>query len=323
MLTSNDVTGRGVQSKYCSAGSSQQRSTTSAHFVSAIERKRIMWTVIVAAFLILTASLSSKASELNPETLREWNDYIQAQNASVAAASRSGSFSWSDQSPGRIRRLRAGEILVAPMGQNPKVIPHGLIHHWIGAIFLPHTSLDKVLTVVRDYDKYEIFYAPSVVDSRLVRQTGTQDAFSLCMLNNNVIARYTLEAQFQSFYRRVDENRWYSVGETTDIREIDKYGKADQRELPPNTGNGFIWRLYNVSRFQQRDGGVYVEVEPVALSRDVPGAVRWLVNPVVRRLSKSSMMTSLQKTRQAILASKDLTSSAAAVHPGAQGKSAR
>jgi hypothetical protein len=62
-----------------------------------------------------------------------------------------------------------------------------------------------------------------------------------------------------------------------------------------------IWRLYSISRFEQRDGGVYVELEAIALSRDVPGALRWVVDPIVRRTSRSSMVVSLQKTEGAVL----------------------
>ena len=198
----------------------------------------------------------------------------------------------------------------------------GIIIKRIGAIFLPNMNLDEVLTVVRDYDQYKKFYAPNVIDSRVMSQTGTQDAFSLRMLNKAVVAKFALDAEFQSSYQRVDQNRWYSVGETTRVREIDDYGQADQHELPVNTGHGFIWRLYNVTRFQQRDGGVYVELEAIALSRDVPGAVRWIVNPVVRRVSKGSMLVSLQKTHEAVLASNELASSAAIKHEGTEEKSA-
>jgi hypothetical protein len=283
------------------AGAVRPMNTVSPPMLSRGERRRIVWTLVVAALLVMAASVAAKAAELNPESLSVWDTYIQSQNARVAESSRAGSFLWSDQSPDRIRRLRHGEVLVAPMGDNPKVVPHGLIHHWIGAIFLPNTDLGDVLKVVRDYGKYKEFYAPNVVDSRLLRQAGTGDAFSLRMLNKAVVAKFALDADFQNSYTRLDENRWYSVGYSTRIREVEEYGRANQHELPPNTGHGFIWRLYNVSRFEQRDGGVYVELEAVVLSRDVPGALRWLVNPVVRRASKGSLLVSLQKTHGAVL----------------------
>lgn len=266
--------------------------------------------VFAAALLMAAASIQSQASELDPETATAWKAYIEAQDARLAASSQGGAFLWSDQSPDRIRRLRQGEILVAPVGENPTVVPHGLIHHWIGAMFLEKATLDEVLTTVRDYDKYKEFYAPNVVDSRLLHQVGREDAFSLCILNKAVVAKVALDAEFQSFYAPVRGNRWYSVGYSTRIREIQEYGQAHQHELPPDVGHGFIWRLYNVSRFEQRDGGVYVELEAAALSRDVPAALRWLVNPVVRRASSGSMLVSLQKTQAAVLASHELASGA-------------
>jgi hypothetical protein len=84
------------------------------------------------------------------------------------------------------------------------------------------------------------------------------------------------------------------------VQEIEHYGQANEQELPPNQGSGYVWRLYSVARFEQRDGGTYVEVEAIALSRDIPIALRWLVNPIVRRVSKNSMLVSLQQMREAV-----------------------
>jgi hypothetical protein len=47
------------------------------------------------------------------------------------------------------------------------------------------------------------------------------------------------------------------------------------------------------------DGGVYVELEAVALSRAVPGGLRWVVDPIVRRTSRASIHVSLEKTGEA------------------------
>lgn len=266
--------------------------------------------IIAAVLLFITGSVASNAAELNRETLARWNEYVEAQTARLAESSRAGSFLWSDRSADRIRRLHNGEILAAPMGDNPKVIPNALIHHWIGAIFLPDTTLDNVVTLVRDYGRYREFYAPAVVDSKLLRHVDTEDSFSLRMLNKAALASIALSVDFESSYTRLSDDRMYSVGYSTRIREIERYGQTDQHEMPPDTGHGFIWRLYNVARFEQRDGGVFVELEAVALSRDIPAALRWVVNPVVRRVSKSSMLVSLQKTQEAVVSSDQLASRA-------------
>jgi hypothetical protein len=262
---------------------------------------RFVGAFLASTLLILAAPAPTKGAELSSETLKAWDAYVHAQNARAAEYSNATPFLWSDQSPDRLRRLRNGETLVATFGENPHPVPQGLIHHWIGAIFLPGARLDDVLSVVRDYDKYKTFYAPNVVESRVLRATDTEDTFSLRMLNKAAVARFALDADFQGSYTRLDQNKWYSISYTTRVRDVENYGLAGEHEASPNSGRGLIWRLYSISRFEQRDGGVYVEVEAVALSRDVPRAVRWLVDPIVRRTSRSSIRVSLQKTEGAVL----------------------
>jgi hypothetical protein len=266
------------------------------------ERRRFIGAFLAAALLVLAASLTSKGAELNPETIKAWDTYMKVQNARVAEYSNGMPFLWSDQSADRLRRLHKGETVIAPFGENPHQVFQGLIHHWIGVVFLPGTHLDDVLSVVRDYGRYKDFYAPNVIESALLRQTETEDTFSLRMLNKAVVAKFALDTEFQNTYTRIDANKLYSTSYSTRVREVENFGLADEHEAPANTGRGLIWRLYSTSRFEQRDGGVYVELEAVALSRDVPGALRWLVNPIVRRTSRSAMIVSLQKTEGAVLA---------------------
>ena len=249
----------------------QQRLVVSSVF-STSERRRFVGAFLAAALLILAASLTAKGgSELNPDTLRAWNSYVQEQNARAAGYSNGTPFLWSDQSPDRLRRLHKGEVFVAPLGENPHRVPHGLIHHWIGAVFLSGARLDEVLSVVRDYGKYKDFYAPNVIESRVVRKSATEDTFSLRLLNKAAVAKFALDAEFQSTFKRVDENKWYSISYTTRIREVENYGSADEHEAPANTGRGLIWRLYSISRFEQRDAGVYVELEAVVARIAVVG----------------------------------------------------
>ncbi|MBV9296100.1 MAG: hypothetical protein JO145_11055 [Acidobacteriaceae bacterium] len=114
------------------------------------ERRRFLGAFLVAALLILAGALKSKGAELSPETLKAWDAYVQTQNARVAEYSIATPFLWSDQSPDRLGRLHNGDIVVAPLGDNPHRVPQGLIHHWISAVFLPGAHLDDVLYVVRN-----------------------------------------------------------------------------------------------------------------------------------------------------------------------------
>jgi hypothetical protein len=192
---------------------------------------------------------------------------------------------------------------VSPAGPHvPLKVPSGLIHHWIGAGFIPNVTLDDVLPVVRSYERYKDFYHPSVIDSKLIAKSETRDEFSMLLANKSVIAKTALDSDYESSFTRLDDRRWNSITESTRIQEIAEYGTSSQRTRAENEGTGLIWRLYSITRYEERDGGVYIELEAIALSRDIPFTLRWMVEPIVRRISRSSLMTSLQQTEEAVRA---------------------
>ena len=257
----------------------------------------------LCAFAIaLLAPTGTLAADLKPETVQTWEEYVKAASARNQKHLAPGSsFLSIDEMPGQAARLRGGDIMVSPAGPHvPMKVPSGLIHDWVGAAFIPSVTLPDVLSVVRDYGRYKDFYHPNVVDSKSTAATEWEDRFSVLLMNKSVIARTALDSDYRSSYTRLDDRRWYSIAETTRIQEVADYGAPSQRTLPENEGTGLIWRLFNVTRFEERDGGVYVELEAIVLSRDIPVSLRWLVDPIVRRISRSSLVTSLQQTQDAV-----------------------
>lgn len=246
--------------------------------------------------LLLLGSTLGNAEELKPETLRAWTDYV----ANARPSNDGSHFLWLDETPERAAKVRRGGIVVAPVGENPKRVPDGLIHDWIGAIFISGANIHDVLAVVGNYDHYEDFYAPNVIDARLLAQSGSDYRFAMLLKHKALFVNAAIEGQYESKFVQVNPTRWYSVAHTTRMQQIDHYGEPDARKLPPDEGSGYLWRLYSIARFEQRDGGVYVEVEAIGLSRDIPSSVRWLADPVVRRLSKASVATTLEQTRDAV-----------------------
>ena len=248
----------------------------------------------------LVAPLASRGAELKEETLQAWDTYVRATSPQTGPRLQ-GTFLWVDEVPDRQQRVHGGEILVSSVGrQNPKAVPSGLIHDWMGAAFMPDARVKDVLSAVRNYGGYEEFYKPTVVDSKLLGSGGACDQYSMRVVNKEAVAETALDMKYETCYFQIDERRWYSITRTTQVQEIRHYGKPNEQELSPNQGSGFIWRLYSIARFEERDDGTYVEVEAVALSRDVPVALRWLVNPIVRSVSRNSMLVSLRQMEDAV-----------------------
>jgi len=256
----------------------------------------------VAAFLVVMPA-AIIAADLKSETISHWEEYVSAVDAKNGLhLTPRAEFLSSDLIPGQIAKLRDGEIAVSPAEAHiPVKIPAGLIHDWVGAAFIPNATVKDVFGVVRDYDRYAEFYQPNVMKSKAVVVTDEKDQISLVMMNKSAVGKTALDCDYRTTYVRLDEHRWYSVSDSTRIQEISEYGTRSQHILPENHGTGLIWRLHTVTRFEERDGGVYIELEAVALSRDIPSGVRWMVEPVVRRVSRSALSTSLRSTASAML----------------------
>src|SRR4051794_14876714 len=136
------------------------------------------------------------AATLRSETAAAWEEYVRAANSKLQERVRlRGQFLWTLEDSERAAKVRSGEIVVAPTpGPNPRKVPGGMIHHWVGAAFFPNLTIEDILAVTRDYDHYKNFFTPSVVDSRVVSLDGPADRFSMLLMNEAFFLATALDA---------------------------------------------------------------------------------------------------------------------------------
>jgi hypothetical protein len=255
---------------------------------------------------VLIAALSTKvpqAAELQPATLEAWNAYLREVALRVEQRiANNQPFLWTDESPDRAARVRRGEAVIAPVtGHGTKSVPNGLIHDWIGAIFIPNASIGSLSAVLHDYDNYKELYRPAVRASRSLTCSSSDKEFLMVWQRHVLFVTAAMQGHYQEHDVVVDPHRGYYVADATEIRQIEGYGRADQRLLPPDSGSGFIWRIHSIARYEERHGGVYLELEAIALTRDIPASLSWLVSPAVNHLSINSLMATLRQTRDAVI----------------------
>ena len=252
--------------------------------------------------LLLFAPAISRATNLKDETVKAWNEYVSAANSRMERRLDGNSpFLLVDEVPERAEHVRQGQIFVTPAdGRRPHRVPHGLVHDWVGAIFIPQATIRDVLAVVNDYDRYQEIYKPAVIDSKLLGSAGSEQKFSMIMMRKVLAVTAAVDGEYQSHCVQLDPKRWYCISYSTCVREIKNFRQNGEHELPPNQGSGYVWRLHSIARFQERDGGVYAELEAIVLSRDIPFEVQWFVKPILEHLSHNSMVTTLQETRDAV-----------------------
>ena len=242
------------------------------------------------------------ALELQAGTVNAWEEYIRGAESRIQTqADSTRPFLWIDESPERRAEVKRGEVVVAPVvGHGTKSVPDGLIHDWIGGVFIPNATIESLSRVLHDYNRYKEIYKPVVTDSRTLGCTDENQEFSMVWQRRVLFVNAAMEGQYRSRDVAIDAHHGYTVADATTVQEIEDYGHANQRLLPPDTGKGFIWRLHSIARYEEADGGAYLELEVIALTRDIPVSLAWLVNPVVNHLSMNSLTTTLRQTRQAV-----------------------
>lgn len=255
--------------------------------------KRLVW---LACLGVCVAS----ATELKPETAAAFDRYVRTAEARIDARLHGPQFLWADDSPARLKALRDGQAVVEPVvAQGDVAVVGGLVHDWIGAVFVPGATLDRVLATVQDYDRDKVTHRPEVIDSKLLRRDGNDFHIYLRLMKKKVLT-VVLNTEHDVLYSPVDGARCHSRSYSTRIAEVVDPGKSGEHERPIGNDSGFLWRLNSYWRFEERDGGVYIECQAISLTRDVPTGLGWLIEPIVRQLPAESLMNTLRSTRNAI-----------------------
>jgi hypothetical protein len=252
------------------------------------------------------------SAELKPKTLQAFERYVQATEARIDnELKRPGAFLHVDGLPeprrSQIRaQLQRGEVFMDRLytvdAAGKKITaPDALIHHWIGAVFIPGVTLRQTIDLVQDYDHHQDIYKPEVVRSKLVERNGN-DFKIFYRLRKKKVITVTLNSDHDVHYFPVDDKHWYSRSYSTRIAEVADADQPGEHEKPIGNDGGFLWRLYSYWRFEERDGGVYVECESISLTRDIPALLSWLIKPFVTGIPKESLQMTMGSTRSALLA---------------------
>lgn len=264
--------------------------------------------LVSGSLILVVLSGPVAAAELQDQTLSAWETYRLLTEARIEKelASSEGFLVRDFLDPRDASAIRArigsGVYVMKLETRNEEGgeidIPDGLVHHWYGSVFVPGASLDGVLAWVQDYDRHHEYF-DEVEDSRLVsRESDVFDIFLRLRRKKVITVRYNTEHEVS--YRRLGLGRAASRSESTRIAEIEDAGTPREREKPIGNDQGFLWRLNSYWRFQQEDGGVVVECESISLSRTIPVAMRWLVQPFIISVPRESLEAALLPMRAAL-----------------------
>jgi hypothetical protein len=191
---------------------------------------------------------------------------------------------------------------VRPGGDGDGILdaPDSLIHHWSGAIFIRGVTLDQVVSVSRDYLNYPKFFRP-VQRASILSDQGNTIQLQFRMRESAGGMTATLDMKSNVIYSRPDATHAYAVSSSDEIREVENADRPGERQLPVGRDSGYLWRAGALTRFVQLQGGVYMEMETLGLSRPFPPMLGWMIEPIARRIGRRSVETSMEEFRDAVL----------------------
>jgi hypothetical protein len=255
-------------------------------------------------------SANPAPAKLHSETVAAFDRYVHlTEERNEAELKRGSSLLWIDSlSPAQrteaYAALKRGEVQIEQLStlDNGKAIdcPVGMIHHWVGVIFINGAKLDDVLGVLEDYDRESTYYSPDVERSKIESHDGDHFRVFLRFRRHKVIT-VVLDTEHDVHYYHDAPGRAHSRSSAVRIVEVENPGARDEKEKQPGDDGGYLWRMETWWRMEERDGGVYVQSEAASLTRDIPTGLGWLVGSFVTSIPKETLVFTLDATRKAVM----------------------
>ncbi len=236
-----------------------------------------------ALLLVLAYSLPAQliTAHLSSKTNHAFDEYVKSEEAAM---------DWIGHSP-----ARPGKMLIdASRGASPIQVEEGMIHDWTASTILPGATVEKALATFQDYANYKNLFAPEVIDSRLVDHDGSRWHAWLRLQRKKVLT-VVLDAEVEVEYRSLGNGRWAVLSRSRKISEVD-----GGKNLPPDAGHGFLWRLNAYWLLEPRPEGLYMECRSISLSRDIPAGLGWVIRPMLSSVPRESLQGTMDAMRKAL-----------------------
>jgi hypothetical protein len=197
-------------------------------------------------------------------------------------------------------RLRRGELVVEQLTPaNGESLPGGLLSHWRGTAFVPGGKIVDFQHLLRDYDGYPKRFSPQVLWAKVLTPGEEHLQVEMRVRQKHVIT-VVMDSVYEVTVGRLDAGHSFSTSRSTRISEIEAAGTERERALSPSEEHGFLWRQNTYWSYEERDGGLYVQIESVSLSRAIPTGLGWALRPYVESVPRESVEFTLRSARNAM-----------------------
>lgn len=250
-------------------------------------------------------ALNSGWAEAPQKAVNAFDAYAGRVEARLAQQHRSAKgFLAEVRTDGKVdERLRRGEVVIEKLSPEKDDVPGGMLHDWRGTAFVMGATAADFERLMKNFKAYPQIYAPQVERAQILSsQSGpVPDHFSASMrVKQQHVITVVMDTTYDITYGRLDAKHGYSASRSTKIAEIDDPGTAKERVLSPDKEHGFLWRLNTYWSYEERDGGLFMQIESISLTRGIPTGLGWAIGPFVESVPHESLEFTLRNTCKAL-----------------------
>ena len=237
------------------------------------------------------ATASPVGADPAPAAVSAFNKYVSAVESRLAQQHSSQDGFLAPAGPGQHseQRLSRREPIIerVPTAAGAE-FPGAMLHHWRGTAFVPGAKAADFERLMRDFRAYPQRFSPQVIEARVLLEQGDHFQVAMRVRQRHVIT-VVMETGYDVVFGRLDARHGYSISRSTGVSEIDAPGTHAERALGPGEEHGFLWRLNTYWSYEERDGGLAMQIESVSLSRSIPTGLGWAIGPFVESVPRESL----------------------------------
>lgn len=252
--------------------------------------------------LFLLAAPLCRADQPQPSATAAFDRYVLAVEARLARQHReaTGFLPMGAAGSDSESRLHRSDLVIEQLSPAAGVTLDGaLLHHWRGTAFAPGSKAADFERLMRDVDAYPQHFSPEVLGAHVLTRDGDHLQMTMRVRQHHVLT-VVLDTTYDVTDGRLDAAHVDSLARSTHIAEISAPGTRQERALSDRESHGFLWRINTYWTCEERDGGLYLQVETVSLTRSIPHGLGWAVSPFVQSIPRESLEFTLRSTCNAL-----------------------
>ena len=239
------------------------------------------------------------AEEPTPAAVTTFNSYIAALESRLAQQHSAKSTFL--VLPAADERLRNGELIIDKLTPADTVTFSGaMLHHWRGTVFVPGATTADFHRLMQDFTAYPRIYAPQVVQAKVLSPDVGGHMQTMLRVRQKHVLTVVMDTTYDVTFGDLDPQHRYSLSRSTNIAEIADADTPGEHPLSPAENHGFLWRLNTYWSSEERDGGLYMQIESVSLTRAIPSGFAWAIGPFVESVPRESLEFTLRSTASAL-----------------------